>query len=1297
MSRKSAADRQHRWLSLVDVTGVVLSEPVLVDAAPAGFRSLERAELARFYREREIRDLPIGSTQEPERHWADFILHDLLRLKPKYWRSGSDIPETLTAPLPSQGETLRPTRVLYDGGEPVLALLEVPRGQSLDSPWRTTGAWKASPTTKLERLLRSTGIEAGLLTNGDSWRLVVASPSETASWLTWTVESWVDSPSTLAAFVELLGEARFFAGPREGTILALIRASRARQADVADQLGTQARDALTLFVRELDRLDERTNGELLEGYSLEEVYAAGVALMMRFLFILKAEEMLLLPHGAVAYDTSYGLLHLLNRLEHQHRLVPEALQDSTEGYAQMLATFRLIHAGSPDPDLNIAAYGGSLFDPTAFPLLEGRCRDGSMVGGCVPLGVTDAALRRILRSFKYARRPGGVPQWVSYRTLEVEQIGHMYEGLLDRAVHRGPRDETILLLQPGEPNTVPRMPLTRFRTESSDEEIAALVAGESARSLTSVRTAMKRAAIPPEAPLAERLTPLLKSGGVVRPGGLFVAEGLDRRTQGAHYTPPSLTDPIVRKTVDPLLRQGSAKEVLDLRICDPAMGSGAFLVQVVRVLGDRLADAWDAAVTGAEGKPLTLPYGDISTGEEGERLLPETREERVLWARRYIAERCVYGVDRTPLAVEMAKLSLWLVTLAKERPFTFLDHSLRCGDSLLGIATPEQLRTWSWDEKGSSAPIFEELLRKKIDAAILAREAIERMATVSVVDAQQKATQLRLADRGLHDVRAAGDLLLASFFNGTTSNARRHLAGDYLIRWATTPKDVEELARTTLAGRRTFHWPVEFPEIFFSQGGFSAVVGNPPFTGGHLISGVSGAVYRAFLVEAVAHGERGAADLVAYFFLRAYSLVRAGGTIGFLATKTIAEGDTRDVGLTQLTRVGAEIYAAYPNMPWPGEAAVVVTQVHIFKGVWNGPRQLGATTVDKISSALSSGAEIVLETLPRSCGIAFQGTTTLGMGFTLSAEQAQAMITNDARNSVVLRPFLNGEDLNDIPDQSARRWIVTFWDWPESAAAQFPEPFEWVRSNVYDERLKKSQEKASYASLMDRWWLFWRPRAELYHALGRGGVFKKHPRGYDASTTVPLTRVLVNVRHSKTVAFVFVDPDQVFSDALNVFATEDAADFAILQSTVHSTFAWRTAGKLKHDLRYSPSDCFETFPLPSIDDSVRSSLRDVGEQYHAARSTAMATRGVGLTALYTLIHNPAVEEADIVELRDLHRVVDRAICAAYQWTDIGQTHVFEEVDYLPKEDRMRFTLPAHERDEIFGRLAALNRQESAAD
>ena len=167
---------------------------------------------------------------------------------------------------------------------------------------------------------------------------------------------------------------------------------------------------------------------------------------------------------------------------------------------------------------------------------------------------------------------------------------------------------------------------------------------------------------------------------VVPAGSMIFQPSPERRRSGSHYTPRSLTCPIVEAALAPVLQQlgpePTLEQILDLKVCDPAMGSGAFLVETCRQLGEHLLDAWR--------REDSLPP-----------IPPD--EEELLHARRVIAQRCLYGVDRNKMAVDLAKLSLWLATLAKEHPFTFLDHALRDGDSLVGFTT-RQISYFDWSE-----------------------------------------------------------------------------------------------------------------------------------------------------------------------------------------------------------------------------------------------------------------------------------------------------------------------------------------------------------------------------------------------------------------------------------------------------------------------------------------------------------------------------------------------------------------------------------------------------------------------
>ena len=266
---------------------------------------------------------------------------------------------------------------------------------------------------------------------------------------------------------------------------------------------------------------------------------------------------------------------------------------------------------------------------------------------------------------------------------------------------------------------------------------------------------------------------------VIRKGSVYVTAGTDRRSSGTHYTPRSLTEPIVQYTLEPLVYIGpaegkpkeewglrTAKELLDLKICDMACGSWAFLVQADRYLSERLVEAWEDAEKRHPGVPGITPEGSASTGAANEQLIPKDTDERLTYARRIAAQRCLYGVDKNPLAPEMAKLSLWLITLAKDKPFEFFDHSIRCGDSLVGLHDIKQLRHFSLKPDRDDAVLFKGPLDSAADEAINLRLDFEVLPANTVEDVQRQEKLLKEAKEKLARLRCAADLLVAAEFWG---------------------------------------------------------------------------------------------------------------------------------------------------------------------------------------------------------------------------------------------------------------------------------------------------------------------------------------------------------------------------------------------------------------------------------------------------------------------------------------------------------------------------------------------------
>jgi hypothetical protein len=464
------------------------------------------------------------------------------------------------------------------------------------------------------------------------------------------------------------------------------------------------------------------------------------------------------------------------------------------------------------------------------------------------------------------------------------------------------------------------------------------------------------------------------------------------------------------------------------------------------------------------------------------------------------------------------------------------------------------------------------------------------------------------------------------------------------------------------------------PDSVLLEPGFDALIGNPPFQGGQKITGALGTDYRDYLVEHLAKGKRGSADLCAYFFLRANDITRQGGQAGLLATNTIAQGDSREVGIEQLVAAGWTIPRAIPSRKWPGTAALEVAHIWLRHGTWQNSFLLEETPVVGITPFLTipGTAEGKPYQLIANANKSFQGSIVLGMGFVLEPEEAKALIAKDPRNKDVLFPYLNGEDLNSRFDQSPSRWVLNFFDWPLEKAKSYLDCYRIIEEKVKPERQRKN-EKSEYAlrkPLPQKWWIYAEKRPALYSTIGE------------------MNRVLSIALTSRTCAFTFSPANIVFSHATGVIAFESVAYFAVLQSNFHVSWAFEYASSMKGDLRYTPSDVLETFPFPEK----MAGLEEIGERYYTHRQEIMLARQEGLTKTYNRFHKPEETAADIVRLRELHVEMDQAVAAAYGWQDLDLGHGFHQT-----KQGLRYTISEPARREVLGRLLKLNHQRYAEE
>jgi hypothetical protein len=1302
----TALDQHHaEWLSLVETSGPFLSVPALKRAMPDGLDPLPDAMADLRLAHAEWRD-----DRELQQRWVRFVLDAVLDLADVTTEATADTDPSHC--IAEHNVTLRPTYVVRDhsrDGDPAVLLVHRhPQGTALDRPLSGDG-WSATPIDRAAELARASETPLALVTDGARWTLVWARPGETTGTCTWRTEIWLEEPVTLRAFVSLLGAHRFFTLPLEEGLAELLQESAGKQQEVADQLGSQVRHAVELLIATLDREDRTRHGALLQELESAEVYRGAVTVMMRLVFLFVAEERRLLPIDEQRYDETLAASTLRAQLrDRADRFGEDVLENSHAAWHRVLAVFRAVHGGIEHDALRLPAYGGGLFDPDRYPFLEGRAPGTTWdATGAAPLPVDDRTMLHLLDALQTLRQ-GEAAVLLSYRALDVEQIGHVYEGLLD---HTAVRISDTALGVSGK--LEPELTLGDLDAwaQAGGTVIVDKLARETGRSAKAIPKALAqeitpeqrsrlRAACGADDDLYARVAPyhgLLRSDLrgdplVFLPGALYVTQALDRRSSGTYYTPRQLAEEVVQHALDPIAYDpGPAQEadpakwklkspdqLLDLKVADIAMGSGAFLVAACRYLAARLQEAWE--LYGAD---------DITAD-------PQERDQL---ARRLVAERCLYGVDKNPMAVEMAKLSLWLITLAKDRPFSFVDHALRVGDSLLGITDLRQLKVAhmdpAWPRQATLDLGFGEI-EAAVDLATQKRRDLEAFVVHDVVDAQRKAAMLEEADVALADARLLGDLVVGAALSqrddadplAATAVARnlrvaldprqgatdrlvarselRRLAEDWLVEHRTGVGEVESV---TWAERDPFHWALEFPEVR-AQGGFDAIVGNPPFQGGTKISAALGGQYREYLASWMAQRSTGRADLVAYFFLRASSLLAQSGGFGLIATNTLAQGDTREAGLDRLRTQSVTFHRAFASRPWPGGAALEMASVWGVRSVWRGRIKLDNAEVREIATTLTAGSRVDGPTrrLLVATKVSYEGTKPYGTGFFLSEEEAAAMLAVDAANRDVIKPFLNGEDLNQRPDASNSRFIIDFGDRSADDAAGYGAPFAWIEARVKPERATKDASR--YPTLVHEWWKYWRPRAELYRAIAE------------------LARCLAITRVSKVVQPVFVSTKQVISESIAVLVYDDDAHFGLLASGFHWWWAVTHASTMRTDIRYTPSDCFETFVQPALSKTVE----DLGGKLNAHRSSLMLDRQEGLTKTYNRVHNPDEHADDIVRLREIHVELDHAVRDAYGWSDLDLGHDFHETKF-----GTRFTFAPIPRQEMLDRLLELNHERYAQE
>ena len=772
--------------------------------------------------------------------------------------------------------------------------------------------------------------------------------------------------------------------------------------------------------------------------------------------------------------------------------------------------------------------------------------------------------------------------------------------------------------------------------------------------------------------------------------------GNQRAATGSHYTPDDLVQPLIRHSLDHLIAERLADDdpeaaLLDLRVADIACGSGHILLAAARRIATELAV--------------------VRTGEEQ----PSPSAYRV--ALRDAIRHCIYGVDLNPLAVELCKVALWLEAHIPGQPLNFLDHHIKCGNAIVGFARREYLgqgvpteafKTLPGDDKEVAAAYrkrnkedlknqtqaaldFTPGLRGHLDAVLEEWRSLSALPEKTPAQIDAKKQRFSAFSQGEHAdlLRTIADIPVAQFYIPKVPGNESKLLTDGEFRgyWrgqlAPQGWGAEE-ARALGVTRRFFHWFLEFPEIM-ERGGFDCILGNPPYLGGQALSGTYGHGFCEYMKWRFA--PTGLSELVVYFLRRIHELLRNGGFSAIITTNSIVDGDVRKDGLEQVVAAGAQINMAVRGMKWPGTANLVVSLLAVHKGKWSGPRMLDNQPVALINTFFEEGENLAEpSSLVENRAWMFQGSIFLGDGFLLSHEEAGRLCEADPRNAEVIMTIINGKELNNEPDQAPGRSIINFRDWSLEQAQEYPEPYERVLMMV-----KPGRDKDKMKSRRENWWRFGALASGLYNNIRN------------------LPHCFVAARTTKHLSFSAMPTDYVYSDALYVFTTDRWDLFSVVQSTLHEVWARKYSGSLETRLRYSPSDCFDTFAFPAgLWQTPATDLAELGERYHAHRKELMQFLGLGLTKIYNLFHDRDLSSERVakiskkgaytaaagfealLELRRLHVALDIAVRDAYGWQDLDLEHDFHEVEILPENDRVRYTISPSARRKVLKRLLGEN-------
>lgn len=943
----------------------------------------------------------------------------------------------------------------------------------------------------------------------------------------------------------------------------------------------------------------------------KEFYQWQLRLIYRLLFLMVIEERdLIYPKEcdkkkkSIYYD--YYSVNRLRRLSEKRYLADTKYSDYWNSIQNTFRIFEQEQYGAP---LGIKPLAGELFSNQAIGELNKCTLDNKVVLDCL----------KNLSLFK--NEATGQVMRVNYASLNVEEFGSVYEGLLEY-------DPSIVLNN-----------------------------------------------------------------------GKFVFDfklGEERSSSGSHYTPDELVQPLIKHSLDYIIQDklketDQEKALLSITVCDVACGSGHILLNAARRIATELAI--------------------VRTGEE--QPSPSAFRE----ALRDVIRHCIFGVDLNPLAVELCKVALWLEAHNPNEPLNFLDHHIKCGNAIVGLAHFEEL------DKGISSDAFVALSdeEKEKDAILEDKSGNHRAATWASVfkkkndadrlnyqrkqinafeksnllnelkqfqeeyqkliqlpettpaEVEKKTTQYKKLLDGpkWYRLKQLADIQLAQFFIPKTTANKDAITTDAKYRqYLNSGTQILDRGMSTAVAqeKRFFHWFLEFPQVF-QKGGFDCILGNPPYLGDRKLSGAFGDEFVNLIRTEYSKGST--VDLVAYFFLNIFHLLNPTGFYGLISTNTVFQGKAKDVSLNPISDSKGLINFAVKNTDWPGIANVIVTLVCATKRSTHSEIILEGESVSFINSSLTEGEDLGEPfRLNLSSGICFQGSIVYGDGFILSKNEAEILIQLSDKYKDIIKPYLNGKDFNSSYNHLPKRFVIDVNEFDENQIErEYPKVFQILESTVKQERLSKYPK--------DKWWKFWRPREELYKIL--------------ESKTKCLA---ISTQATKYCVFDWTQPNCVFSNALSIVAADSDLYYAILNSELHNSWAWKYGSSMKRDLRYTPTSIFETFPFIT---NINDEIIIIAENHYNLRRKLMKDNEIGLTTLLNEFNNASSQIANIEALRQIQISLDNEVLRLYGWNDIALKHDFYTLNHLSENDNIRFTISPKARKEILKRLLKLNHERHAEE